>query len=78
VTTAADANGSILIKQNNFAIYANIGATGKTFDTVSLENAAVITAKLMDGKSIFANGGVSLSHAAAGLNNVLELYNDTA
>jgi len=78
VTTAADANGSILIKQNNFAIYANIGATGKTFNTVTIDKAGgAITAKLMDGKSIFANGGVSLS-AAGNQNNILELYNGTA
>ncbi len=78
VTTAADANGSILIKQNNFAIYANIGATDKTFNTVTIDKAGgAITAKLMDGKSIFANGGVILS-AGGNQNNILELYNGTA
>ena len=78
VTTVADANGSILIKQNNFEIHANIGAVGKTFDTVKIDNAgAAITAKLMDGKSIFANGGVILSGVGA-KNNILELYNNTA
>ena len=78
VTTAADANGTIKINQNNFEIHANIGATGNTFNTVTIDNAvAAITTKLMEGKSIFANGGVILSDAGA-RNNILELYNDSA
>jgi outer membrane autotransporter protein len=77
VTTAADANGTIKINQNNFEIHANIGATGNTFNTVTIGNAAAaITTKLMEGKSIFANRGVILSDASA--NNILELYNDSA
>ena len=78
VTTTTDTKGAIKINQDGFEIHANIGATGNTFDTVTIDNAgAAITTKLMEGKSIFANGGVILS-GAGGKNNILELNNNTA